>query len=90
MNRVELAEAVAEKAEVTKKEAVKVTTAVFDIITEALADGDSVQVTNFGTFETRDRAARTGRNPQNGDPVEIQATTVPYFHAGKGLKSAVA
>lgn len=74
MNKAELVSSVAEKAEVTKKDAERVITAVFDAVEEALAKGDKVQLVGFGTFEVRDRAARTGRNPQTGAEIQISAT----------------
>lgn len=89
MNKAELVSSVAEKAEVTKKDAEKVITAVFDVVEEALARGDKVQLVGFGTFEVRDRAARTGRNPQTGEEIQIAATRVPAFRAGKALRDAV-
>lgn len=89
MNKSELVDSVAEKAEVTKKEAEKVVNAVFASISEALAAGDKVQLVGFGTFEVRERAARTGRNPQTGNTIEIAAAKVPAFKAGKALKDAV-
>jgi DNA-binding protein HU-beta len=89
LNKAELVSSVAEKAEVTKKDAEKVITAVFDVVEEALARGDKVQLVGFGTFEVRDRAARTGRNPQTGEEIQIAATRVPAFRAGKALRDAV-
>ncbi|MGD0622070.1 MAG: HU family DNA-binding protein [Thermacetogeniaceae bacterium] len=89
MNKAEMVSSVAEKAEVTKKDAEKVTTAVFDVIEEALAKGDKVQLVGFGTFEVRDRAARTGRNPQTGEEIQIAATRVPAFRAGKALRDSI-
>ncbi len=89
MNKAELVSSVAEKAEVTKKDAERVITAVFDAVEEALAKGDKVQLVGFGTFEVRDRAARTGRNPQTGAEIQISATRVPAFRAGKALRDAI-
>ena len=89
MNKADLVSSVAEKAEVTKKDSEKVTTAVFDVIEEALAKGDKVQLVGFGTFEVRDRAARTGRNPQTGEEIQIAATRVPAFRAGKALRDSI-
>lgn len=89
MNKAELVSSVAEKAEVTKKDAEKVATAVFDVIEEALANGEKVQLVGFGTFEVRDRAARTGRNPQTGEEIQIAATRVPAFRAGKALRDSI-
>ena len=89
MNRTYLIEKVVESTGVTKKEATAVVTAAFDAITEALVAGDKVQLIGFGTFETRERAARMGKNPQTGEAVEIAACKAPAFKAGKALKEAV-
>ncbi len=89
MNKAELVSSVAEKAEVTKKDAEKVITAVFDVVEAALAKGEKVQLVGFGTFEVRDRAARTGRNPQTGAEIQIAATRVPAFRAGKALRDSI-
>lgn len=89
MNKAELISSVAEKAGMPKKETEKAVNAVFAAIEEALANGDKVQLVGFGTFEVRDRAARTGRNPQTGEEIQIGATRVPAFRAGKALKAAV-
>ena len=90
MNKTELTAAVAEKADISKKDAEKATSALFEVITDALAAGDKVAVIGFGNFEVKDRAARTGKNPQTGETVEIPATRVAAFKAGKALKQAVA
>ena len=89
MNRTDLIEKVVESTGVTKKEATAVVTAAFDAITEALVAGDKVQLIGFGTFETRERAARMGKNPQTGEAVEIAACKAPAFKAGKALNEAV-
>jgi len=89
VNKTELVSAVAEKADLTKKESERVINALFASIEEALAKGDKVQLVGFGTFEVRDREARKGRNPQTGEEIEIPATKVPAFKAGKALKDAV-
>ena len=89
MNRTDLIEKVVESTGVTKKEATAVVTAAFDAITEALVAGDKVQLIGFGTFETRERAARMGKNPRTGEAVEIAACKAPAFKAGKALKEAV-
>jgi DNA-binding protein HU-beta len=89
LNKAELIAAVAEKAGFAKKDAEKAVTAVFAAIEEALARGDKVQLVGFGTFEVRERAARTGRNPQTGEEIQIAATRVPAFRAGKALKDAI-
>lgn len=90
MNKTDLINSVAEKAEVTKKDAEKVINAVFASIEEALAADEKVQLVGFGTFEVKERAARVGRNPQTGETINISAAKVPTFKAGKGLKDAVA
>jgi DNA-binding protein HU-beta len=90
LNKTELVSAVAEKAEMTKKDAEKALSAVLCSIEEALVSGDRVQLVGFGTFEVRPRAARTGRNPATGEQIQIPATKVPAFKAGKALKEAVA
>lgn len=88
-NKADLIEGVVSKTDLTKKDATAAVEALFDVVTETLADGERVQVIGFGSFEVRDRAARKGRNPQTGDEIEIPATKVPAFKAGKGLKDAV-
>lgn len=89
MNKTDLVSAVAEKAEMTKKDAEKAVNAVLASIEEAIAKGDKVQLVGFGTFEVRSRAARTGRNPQTGKEIKIAATKVPAFKPGKALKESV-
>lgn len=89
MNKADLIASVAEKVELKKKEVEAVVGAVFDSIGEALARGEKVQIVGFGTFEVRDRAARVGRNPQTGEEIQIAASRVPTFKAGKLLKEAV-
>jgi DNA-binding protein HU-beta len=88
-NKQELIAKVAESAELTKKDAEKAVNAVFASVSDFLAKGEKVQLIGFGTFETRERAAREGRNPQTGKSIKIAATTVPAFKAGKALKDAV-
>ena len=88
MNKGDLVDAIARKAEVTKKDADRVLTAVLDEIVSAVADGDKVTLVGFGTFEQATRQARTGRNPQTGEVLEIPAVTVPKFSAGKQFKEA--
>lgn len=88
-NKADLIDGVASKTGLTKKDATSAVEALFDVVTETLADGERVQVIGFGSFEVRDRAARKGRNPQTGEEIEIPATKVPAFKAGKGLKDAV-
>ncbi|HHW06871.1 MAG TPA: HU family DNA-binding protein [Clostridia bacterium] len=89
MNKADLVNAVAEKAELTKKDAEKAVNAVFASIEEALARDEKVQLVGFGTFEVRDRAQRTGRNPKTGEEIVIPASKVPAFKPGKALKEAV-
>lgn len=90
MNKGELVDAVAHKADVTKKQADAILSAILDVIMEAVADGDKVTLVGFGSFESRERKAREGRNPKTGDKMEIPATTVPAFSAGKSFKELVA
>jgi DNA-binding protein HU-beta len=90
MNKAELIDAVAEKAEVTKRDADAIVTAMVEAIMETVASGDKVTLVGFGSFEPRDRAAREGRNPKTGETLKIEATTVPGFSAGKGFKQLVA
>lgn len=90
MNKAELISAVAANADVSKKEAEAVITAALDVITNALKEGEKVQMVGFGSFEVKKRAARVGRNPQTKEAVEIPASVVPVFKAGKALKDAVA
>ncbi|NJM98758.1 MAG: HU family DNA-binding protein [Phormidesmis sp. RL_2_1] len=90
MNKGELIDAVAAKAEVSKKDADVIVTAAIEAIMEAVASGDKVSLVGFGSFEPRDRKAREGRNPKTGETLKIAATTVPGFSAGKGFKQLVA
>lgn len=89
MNKTELINAVAVSADVSKKEAEAVITAALDAITAALKEGDKVQLVGFGSFEVKKRAARAGRNPKTKEAIEIPASVVPVFKAGKALKDAV-
>ena len=89
MNKTELVAAVAAKAEISKKDAEAAVTATFDAITAALAEGDKVALVGFGTFAVKERAARTGLNPQTKAKIEIAASKAPAFKAGKALKDAV-
>ena len=89
MNKTELIAAVAEKAELSKKDADKAVAAVFAAIEDALKAGDKVQLIGFGTFEVKERAARTGHNPKTGAAIEIAAAKVPSFKAGAALKTAI-
>ena len=88
-NKAELVEKIAGKTNLTKKDVTAAVEALFQSVEEFLAEGEKVQVIGFGTFEVRDRAARKGRNPQTGEEIEIKATKVPGFKAGKALKDAV-
>ena len=90
MNKTELIAEVAKKCGLSKKDADKSVNATFDTIAEALCGDDKVQLVGFGSFETKKREARTGRNPRTKEVVEIPATTVPVFKAGKALKDKVA
>ena len=89
MNKSELIEAVAASADLSKASAGRALDSALDAITAALKEGDSVALVGFGTFAVKARAARTGRNPQTGNPIEIKAANVPGFKAGKALKDAV-
>ncbi len=88
-NKAELVERVAAKTNLTKKDVTAAVEALFETVQDVLAEGEKVQVIGFGTFEVRDRAARKGRNPQTGEEIEIAASKVPGFKAGKALKDAV-
>ena len=89
MNKTELIAAVAEKAEISKKDSEKALKAFVDVVTEQLKAGDKVQVVGFGTFEVSERAAREGRNPQTGETMKFAACKAPKFKAGKALKDAI-
>ena len=89
MNKAELIAAVAERAGLSKKDSESAVTAALDVITAALEDGEKVQLVGFGSFEVKSRAARTGRNPKTKEPIEIPASKVPVFKAGKVLKDMV-
>jgi len=89
LNKTDLIAHVASKADMTKKDAEQVVNAFFAAVEDALKVGDKVQLIGFGTFEVRDRQARKGRNPQTGDEIDIPATRVPAFKAGKALKDSV-
>ena len=89
MNKMELVAAVAAKANLSKKDAEAAVSATIDAVKDALKAGDKVALVGFGTFEVRERAARMGKNPQTGAAIEIAASKVPAFKAGKALKDAV-
>ena len=89
MNKTELIAAVAEKAELSKKDAEAAITATVEAITQALTQGEKVQLVGFGSFEVKTRAARVGRNPKTGEEIPIAEAKLPVFKAGKALKDAV-
>ena len=89
MNRTELISAMAQNAELTKVDAEKALKSFIDVVTKEMKKGDKVQLVGFGTFEVSERAARTGRNPQTGETIEIKASKAPKFKAGKALKDAI-
>lgn len=89
MNKAELITAVAEKSGFSKKDTEKVLNSTLETITETLKDGDKVQLVGFGVFETKDRAARIGRNPRTKEEIQIPASRIPVFKAGKALKDVV-
>ena len=89
MNRMELVSAIAEKTELSKKDAEKALKAFTDVVAEELKKGNRIQLVGFGTFETVERAAREGRNPQTGASMKIPASKAPRFKAGKALKDAL-
>ncbi len=89
MNKAELIDAVAESADLSKASATRALDGALDAILNALKGGDQVTLVGFGTFSVRARAARTGRNPRTGEPIQIKASNVPGFKAGKALKDAV-
>ena len=90
MNKTELIASVAQSAGLTKKETDRVISAAIDAITAALVQGEKVQISGFGTFETKEREARVGRNPHTREAIEIPATRVPGFKPSKALKDIVA
>ena len=89
MNKTELVAAIADKAEISKKDSEKALKAFVDVVTEELKKGHKIQLVGFGTFETSGRAAREGRNPSTGETMKIEAFKAPKFKAGKALKDAV-
>ena len=90
MTKTDLINSVAQKADISKKDADKAVSAVIAAISDSLVAGEKVQLVGFGPFEVRDRAAREGKNPATGEKITIAATKVPAFKAGKALKDAVA
>jgi len=89
MNKAELVNAVAEKADLSKKDSEAAITAFMDAISDCLAQGDKVQLVGFGAFEVKSRAERIGRNPKTKEAIKIPASKVPVFKPGKALKEAV-
>ena len=89
MNKQELISKIAEKADISRKDATAALTALITSITEALKAGEKIAIPNLGTFEVRERAARTGKNPRTGEAVEIAAKRLPAFKSAKALKDAV-
>lgn len=89
MNKTELVAAMAEAAEISKKDAEKALKAFTDVVADELKKGEKVQLVGFGTFEVSERAAREGRNPQTGETMQIKASKTPKFTAGKALKDAL-
>ncbi len=89
MTKTDLIAKIAEKTGLTKKDADKAVNAFVEVVTDGLKDGDKIQLVGFGTFEVRERAAREGKNPATGEKINIPATKVPAFKAGKALKDSV-
>lgn len=89
MNKTELINAISEKSGLTKKDSELAFVAMLDAVTETLVSGDKVQIVGFGTFEVRERSARTGRDPRTNATIEIPASKAPAFKVGKALKDAV-
>ena len=90
MNKTELIAAIAEKTELSKKDAEKALTAMIEAISEELEEGNKVQLIGFGSFETKKREAREARNPRTGETIKVAASKAPVFKAGKALKDKVA
>lgn len=89
MNKAELIEAMADAADISKAAAARALEGMVDAITGAMKEGDQVSLIGFGTFSVKERAARQGRNPQTGETIQIKASNIPSFKAGKALKDAV-
>lgn len=89
MNKTALTAALAAKTGFAKKDAEKALNAFVDVVTEALAEGEKIQIVGFGSFEVKDRPARVARNPRTGEEIQIEAAKAPVFKAGKALKDAV-
>ena len=90
MNKADIISAVADKAGISKKDSEKVVNSLIDVISDALKEGDKIQLVGFGSFEVKDRAARIGRNPRTKEAIEIPASRTPVFKPGKALKDIVA
>ena len=89
MNKTEMIIALAERTNLPKRDAEKALTGFLDLLTESLVNGEKVQLVGFGTFEVKERAARTARNPRTGESLEVGPSRAPVFKAGKSLKDAV-
>ena len=89
MDKSQLIDSISIKTEISKKDVEKVINVFTNIVADTLVDGDRVSITGFGTFEVVERAARTGRNPQTGESIQIQASKSPKFKASKALKDAI-
>ncbi len=89
MNKAELIDAMADAADISKAAATRALDGMVDAITAAMKQGDQVSLIGFGTFSVKERAARQGRNPQTGETIQIKASNIPSFKAGKALKDAV-
>jgi DNA-binding protein HU-beta len=89
MNKAELIEAMAESADISKAAAGRALDGMVDAITKAMQEGDTLSLVGFGTFSVKERAAREGRNPQTGETIQIKASRIPSFKAGKALKDAI-
>lgn len=89
MNKAELITAMASKADLSKKDVEAALKAFIDVVTDELKNGEKIQLVGFGTFDTSERAAREGRNPQTGEPMQIAASKAPRFKPGKALKDAI-
>lgn len=89
MNKTDLVKAVSAQTDLTQKDVAKAVEAIFETISNTLAQNEKIQLIGFGTFEVRERAARKGRNPQTGEEIDIAASKVPAFKPGKELKEAI-
>jgi DNA-binding protein HU-beta len=89
MNKSEFVDAIAKAADFTKADAAKAVDAMVEVVTETLKAGDQITLVGFGSFQVKTREARTGRNPRTGEAIQIKASNIPSFKAGKALKDAV-